>query len=169
MATTSTLVPKEETASTGTMQALVYHGPGRRSWETRPRPKLQESTDAIVRVSATTICGTDLHILKGDVPSVAEGRTLGHEAVGYVEEGMASWYGPDFHGGRTSTGETYDMEAMSGAHPTLPLPTWVRVTNLENGRSVVVRLNDRGPFAKGRIIDLSRAAAEPSSSACTRC
>ncbi len=86
MATTSTLVPKEETASTGTMQALVYHGPGRRSWETKPRPKLQESTDAIVRVSATTICGTDLHILKGDVPSVAEGRTLGHEAVGYVEE-----------------------------------------------------------------------------------
>jgi rare lipoprotein A len=81
-------------------------------------------------------------------------------ALGYVEEGVASWYGPDFHGGRTSTGETYDMDAMSGAHPTLPLPTWVRVTNLENGRSVVVRLNDRGPFAKGRIIDLSRAAAE---------
>jgi len=81
-------------------------------------------------------------------------------AVGYVEQGVASWYGPDFHGGRTSTGETYDMDAMTGAHPTLPLPAWVRVTNLENGRSVVVRLNDRGPFAKGRIIDLSRAAAE---------
>ena len=81
-------------------------------------------------------------------------------AVGYVEQGIASWYGPDFHGGRTSTGETYDMDAMTGAHPTLPLPAWVRVTNLENGRSVVVRLNDRGPFAKGRIIDLSRAAAE---------
>jgi len=81
-------------------------------------------------------------------------------AVGYVAEGVASWYGPDFHGGRTATGETYDMNAMTGAHPTLPLPTWVRVTNLENGRSVVVRLNDRGPFAKDRIIDLSRAAAE---------
>ncbi len=81
-------------------------------------------------------------------------------AVGYVEQGVASWYGPDFHGGRTATGETYDMNAMTGAHPTLPLPAWVRVTNLENGRSVVVRLNDRGPFAKGRIIDLSRAAAE---------
>ena len=81
-------------------------------------------------------------------------------AVGYSERGVASWYGSDFHGGRTSTGETYDMHAMTGAHPTLPLPTWVRVTNLENGRSVVVRLNDRGPFAKGRIIDLSRAAAE---------
>jgi rare lipoprotein A len=81
-------------------------------------------------------------------------------AVGYVEQGIASWYGPDFHGGRTSTGETYDMDAMTGAHPTLPLPAWVRVTNLENGHSVVVRLNDRGPFAKGRIIALSRAAAE---------
>ncbi len=81
-------------------------------------------------------------------------------AAGYVEQGVASWYGPDFHGGRTSTGETYDMHAMTGAHPTLPLPTWVRVTNLENGKSVVVRLNDRGPFARGRIIDLSRAAAE---------
>ncbi|HEY8265702.1 MAG TPA: septal ring lytic transglycosylase RlpA family protein [Steroidobacteraceae bacterium] len=81
-------------------------------------------------------------------------------AVGYVEQGVASWYGPDFHGGRTATGETYDMNAMTGAHPTLPLPTWVRVTNLENGRSVVVRLNDRGPFAKDRIIDLSHAAAE---------
>ncbi len=81
-------------------------------------------------------------------------------AVGYVEQGVASWYGPDFHGGRTATGETYDMNGMTGAHPTLPLPAWVRVTNLENGRSVVVRLNDRGPFSKNRIIDLSRAAAE---------
>lgn len=81
-------------------------------------------------------------------------------AAGYVEQGVASWYGPDFHGGRTATGETYDMNGMTGAHPTLPLPTWVRVTNLENGRSVVVRLNDRGPFARDRIIDLSRAAAE---------
>jgi rare lipoprotein A len=80
-------------------------------------------------------------------------------AVGYVERGIASWYGPDFHGGRTATGEIYDMHAMSGAHPTLPLPTWVRVTNLDNGRSVVVRLNDRGPFRKDRIVDLSRAAA----------
>lgn len=81
-------------------------------------------------------------------------------AAGYVEQGVASWYGPDFHGKRTATGETYDMHAMTGAHPTLPLPAWVRVTNLQNGRSVVVRLNDRGPFSKNRIIDLSRAAAE---------
>jgi rare lipoprotein A len=81
-------------------------------------------------------------------------------AAGYVEQGVASWYGPDFHGKHTATGETYDMHAMTGAHPTLPLPAWVRVTNLQNGRSVVIRLNDRGPFSKNRIIDLSRAAAE---------
>jgi peptidoglycan lytic transglycosylase len=81
-------------------------------------------------------------------------------AAGYLEQGVASWYGPDFHGGRTATGETYDMNGMSGAHPTLPLPAWVRVTNLQNGKSVVIRLNDRGPFSKNRIIDLSRKAAE---------
>jgi alcohol dehydrogenase len=68
------------------MKALVYRGPGKRSWEERPRPTLQHPTDAIVRVLETTICGTDLHILKGDLPSVAEGRILGHEAVGIVDE-----------------------------------------------------------------------------------
>ena len=77
-------------APTATMKALVYHGPGRRSWEDKPRPRLVQPTDAIVRVSTTTICGTDLHILKGDVPTVEDGRTLGHEAVGYVDEVGAS-------------------------------------------------------------------------------
>ena len=69
-----------------TMKALVYHGPGRISWEEKPRPPLQEATDAIVRITTSTICGTDLHILKGDVPAVTDGRILGHEAVGIVEE-----------------------------------------------------------------------------------
>ncbi len=78
---------------------------------------------------------------------------------GYVERGLASWYGPDFQGKRTSSGETYDMYKMTAAHKTLPLPTYVKVTNLENGRSVVVKVNDRGPFKKGRIIDLSYVAA----------
>lgn len=78
---------------------------------------------------------------------------------GYLERGVASWYGPDFHGGSTSMGEPYDMYAMTAAHPTLPLPAYVRVTNLANGRSVVVRVNDRGPFKKNRIIDMSYAAA----------
>ncbi len=80
-------------------------------------------------------------------------------AEGFVEQGVASWYGPDFHGKSTSTGEPYDMYAMTAAHPTLPLPCYVRVTNLQNGSSVVVRVNDRGPFKKNRVIDLSYAAA----------
>ena len=80
-------------------------------------------------------------------------------AKGYVERGIASWYGSKFHGRKTSNGETYDMHAMTAAHTRLPLPTYVRVTNLENGRSTVVRVNDRGPFKKNRIIDLSYAAA----------
>lgn len=78
---------------------------------------------------------------------------------GYVEQGIASWYGTKFHNRRTSSGEPYDMYAMTAAHKSLPLPTYARVTNLENGRSVVVRINDRGPFAKNRIIDLSYTAA----------
>lgn len=80
-------------------------------------------------------------------------------AAGYVERGVASWYGPDFHGGLTSTREPYDMYQMSAAHKTLPLPCWVEVTNLENGRVARIRVNDRGPFKKNRIIDLSYAAA----------
>ncbi len=78
---------------------------------------------------------------------------------GYLERGVASWYGPDFHGVRTSVGEPYDMYSMTAAHKTLPLPAYARVTNLRNGRSVVVRVNDRGPFKANRIIDLSFAAA----------
>ncbi len=80
-------------------------------------------------------------------------------SAGYVERGVASWYGPGFHELRTSTGEPYDMYAMTAAHRTLPLPTYVRVTNLQNGRSCVVRVNDRGPFVANRIIDLSYTAA----------
>jgi rare lipoprotein A len=80
-------------------------------------------------------------------------------ADGYVERGVASWYGPSFHGGSTSSGEPYDMYAMTAAHKTLPLPTYARVTNLRNGRSVVVRINDRGPFVANRLIDLSYTAA----------
>lgn len=78
---------------------------------------------------------------------------------GYVEKGVASWYGTKFHGRRTSSGETYNMYALSAAHTRLPLPSYVRVTNLENGRRLVVRVNDRGPFHGNRIIDLSYAAA----------
>ena len=78
---------------------------------------------------------------------------------GYHERGVASWYGKKYHGKRTSNGEKYDMFSMSAAHKTLPLPSYVRVRNLQNGRSVIVRVNDRGPFLENRLIDLSYAAA----------
>ncbi len=90
---------------------------------------------------------------------------LGQDFVPYQElkpykaRGVGSWYGRKFHGQKTSIGETYDMFAMTAAHPTLPLPSYARVTNLANGRTVVVRVNDRGPFLGGRLIDLSYAAA----------
>ncbi len=78
----------------------------------------------------------------------------------YVEEGVASWYGEEFHGRETANGETFDVGLMTAAHPTLALPSMVKVENLDNGKSITVRVNDRGPFVEGRIIDLSKAAAE---------
>lgn len=83
---------------------------------------------------------------------------LSHE--GFVQDGLASWYGEDFHGGPTSNGETYNMHALTAAHKTLPLGVYVRVRNKRNGSEVVVRINDRGPFVRERIIDLSFAAAK---------
>lgn len=79
---------------------------------------------------------------------------------GFVQSGVASWYGKDFHGKKTSNGETYDMHAMTAAHKTLPLGVYLKVSNRENGRETTVRVNDRGPFVKGRILDLSFAAAK---------
>jgi rare lipoprotein A len=80
--------------------------------------------------------------------------------IRYRETGIASWYGEDFHGKKTANGETYDMHAMTAAHRTLPFSTRVRVTNLDNGNKTEVRINDRGPFVPGRIIDLSRSGAK---------
>src|ERR1700722_2653499 len=82
------------------------------------------------------------------------------EQPDYDETGIASWYGPTFYGHRTANGEMYDGTALTAAHRTLPMPVNVRVTNLDNGKSIIVRVNDRGPYARGRIIDLSRRAAE---------
>jgi rare lipoprotein A len=95
-------------------------------------------------------------------PYTINGRTYVPErnAGGYRAEGIASWYGADFHGRRTANGEVFDMNAISAAHPTLPMPSYARVTNLENGRSIVVRVNDRGPYAHDRVIDLSIGAAK---------
>lgn len=83
-----------------------------------------------------------------------------HVPIGWTQEGIASWYGPNFHGKYTSNGEIYNMYDYTAAHKTLPMNTKVKVTNLNNGKSVIVRINDRGPFVKGRIIDLSYAAAK---------
>lgn len=97
----------------------------------------------------------------GNAPYVALGARYvpTAEADGYRERGTASWYGKKFHGNRTSSGEKYDMYKMTAAHRTLPLPSYARITNLESGQSVVVRVNDRGPFLRNRLIDLSYAAA----------
>ncbi len=80
-------------------------------------------------------------------------------ATGFSERGVASWYGPTFHGKNTSSGEVYDMYAMTAAHKTLPIPCYARITNLSNQRSIIVRINDRGPFVANRIVDLSYTAA----------
>lgn len=107
--------------------------------------------------------GDDGPVPKGTFkPYTVSGQTYyplrsGH---GYEEEGVASWYGKDFHGKATANGETYDMHALTAAHRVLPMNTRVKVTNLANGRNVVVRVNDRGPFVGGRIIDMSYAGAK---------
>ncbi|KFC72379.1 Rare lipoprotein A [Devosia sp. LC5] len=94
-------------------------------------------------------------------PYTVRGKTyVPQEDPNYRAVGNASWYGSDFHGRRTANGEIFSANAITGAHPTLPLPSYVRVTNQENGRSIVVRVNDRGPYLPGRIMDLSHRAAE---------
>jgi rare lipoprotein A len=102
--------------------------------------------------------GGHYHIGK---PYTVAGRTYyPREDPDYRTVGTASWYGSAFHGRRTANGEVFDMHALTAAHPTLPLPSYVRVTNLANHRSVVVRVNDRGPFVHGRVIDVSKRTAE---------
>jgi rare lipoprotein A len=94
-------------------------------------------------------------------PYTVAGRTYTpEENAAYSAEGLASWYGEDFHGRLTANHEIYDMNAISAAHPTLPMPSYVRVTNLANGRSIVVRVNDRGPYHPGRVIDVSVRTAK---------
>jgi len=98
-------------------------------------------------------------VLSASCARIRADLTEPKSADGHVMTGLASWYGPDFHGRPTSSKEIYDMNDMTAAHRTLPFGTWVLVSNLDNGRSVAVRINDRGPFVAGRIIDLSYAAA----------
>jgi rare lipoprotein A len=94
-------------------------------------------------------------------PYTVAGRIyVPEEDINYREEGLASWYGTDFHGRQTANGEVFDMESLSAAHPTLPMPSYARVTNLSNGKSLIVRVNDRGPYHGNRLIDVSNKAAE---------
>ncbi len=117
----------------------------------------------------------DNHVIADAIPRIEPKSRMGNpqsyavfgrryhvldDSKDYVERGIASWYGKKFHGRKTSNGETYDMYAMTAAHKTLPIPTYVEVKNLETEKAIVVRINDRGPFYKGRIIDLSYAAAQ---------
>src|SRR5512135_2397097 len=123
-------------------------GPG-----ANPPPNLDAVPDAVPRLEPLSAAANRPYTVLGQeyVPAT----TL----KPYHEVGLASWYGRRYNGQRTSIGEIYDMYAMTAAHPTLPLPSYARVTNLATGKSVVVRVNDRGPFLRGRIIDLSYAAA----------
>src|SRR6201984_3345754 len=94
-------------------------------------------------------------------PYVVGGRvSVPEEDINYRQEGMASWYGDDFHGRLTANGEVFDMGSLTAAHPTLPMPSYARVTNLRNGKSLIVRVNDRGPYHGNRLIDVSNKAAE---------
>ncbi len=92
--------------------------------------------------------------------TVAEQENLFPRIARYIKQGVASWYGPGFHGKKTATGEIFDMYAMTAAHKTLPIPSYAQITNLENHRSIIVRINDRGPFVGNRELDLSYAAAK---------
>ena len=113
--------------------------------ERLPNPAVRNEPRSATGNNTYTEAGRTFHILP--------------TAQGYDRIGTASWYGTKFHGRRTSSGETYDMFKLTAAHPTLPIPVYARVQNLENGRSTIVRINDRGPFRGGRFIDLSYAAA----------
>ena len=117
-----------------------------------------EGTDGEAPNQAAEVAPRPVHNV--DKSEYALPTALSGSASQFREKGVASWYGKMFHGRKTSSGDTYDMYAMTAAHPSLPIPSYVRVTNLANGRSAVVRINDRGPFTGNRVIDLSQAAAQ---------
>ncbi|MGB1702571.1 MAG: septal ring lytic transglycosylase RlpA family protein, partial [Cycloclasticus sp.] len=132
------------------------------------------SDTSIVRDSAPSIHPANIELTPDAIPRI-EAKSRGGNppsyevfgktyhvlpsSEGFVQRGIASWYGTKFHGNKTSNGETYDMYAMTAAHKTLPLPSYVEVRNLDTNKKIIVRVNDRGPFHDGRIIDLSYAAA----------
>lgn len=121
--------------------------------EANPPSRLDSIPDAVPRDEPLHRYANRTYVVLGNT------YTPQTERRAYSKEGLASWYGRRFHGKKTSSGEPYDMYAMTAAHPTLPIPSYARVTSLANGRSVVVRINDRGPFHSKRLIDLSYTAA----------
>ena len=128
--------------------------PRRSSDHARPLPPPGNVADAVPRAEPRSSHGNPpFYDVNGQRFQVLA------SADNYIERGVASWYGPDFQGHNTSSGERYDMHGMTAAHKTLPIPCYARITNLSNGRSVVVRINDRGPFVGNRIVDLSYSAA----------
>ncbi len=135
--------------------AYEYHG---KDMDVVQQPETMLNYDELEDVCVTIPDGTRKKI--GN-PYVINGTTYYpiDSAEDFTEEGVASWYGPGFNGKKTANGEVYDQTAMTAAHKTLPIPTLLKVENLENGKQIVVRVNDRGPFSKGRVIDLSEAGA----------
>jgi rare lipoprotein A len=129
-------------------------GDARDGSEAQPPSGLAQVPDAEPRIEAIRSGGPNkpYEALGGAYVPITDDRP-------FVERGLASWYGRKFHGRRTASGEPFDMYAMTAAHPTLPIPSYARVRNPANGREVVVRINDRGPFHPGRIVDLSYTAA----------
>lgn len=129
--------------------------------ETASKKLVSEKAEAEKSAQSKPQIPADLAYQKIGKPYQVRGTWYTPKAVKkYSKVGLASWYGPNFHGGPTANGEMYDQNHLSAAHKTLPLPSYVRVTNLDNDTSVIVRVNDRGPFVSGRVIDLSKKAAE---------
>ena len=129
--------------------APLTDGPG-----THPPPDLERTPDAVPRIEPIRTIGANRAYQVGGRSYMPLTQDLA-----FTERGLASWYGRKFHGRATSSGELYDMYAMTAAHKTLPIPSYVRVRNPANGREVLLRVNDRGPFVEGRVIDLSYTAA----------
>ena len=146
----STAPPSEEPAPKSHSKGGYYKDDGP---DEKPPPNLAEAPDAQPKAEPLhRFANRPYKVFGIDYVPLAQLQP-------YRQRGVASWYGRRFHGNKTASGELYDMYAMTAAHPTLPIPSYVRVTHLANRRSVVVRVNDRGPFHSGRIIDLSYAAA----------
>jgi rare lipoprotein A (peptidoglycan hydrolase) len=123
-------------------------------------PRVVQTVRFIIPDAPRDIGAKAERVSKGK-PYTVHGRTfVPTDNPSYRAEGIASWYGPDFHGRRTANGERYDMRGISAAHRTMPLPSYARVTNLDNGRSIIVRVNNRGPFVHKRVIDLSIGTAK---------